>query len=115
MRTAIFALCAALAASAHAASPTARPYEELQPGRYTVIVSGLLCTVCGRAVASEWSKLPEVESVVVDFDKSHAIVSVRLDKTLKVAALRKTLRKAERLANLGAKYDVREISYRLGK
>lgn len=115
MRAALFALAVALASAASAASPTTREFVELPAGRYTVSVSGLLCTVCGRAVAAEWAKLPEVESVTVDFDKSHAILAVRLNQTLKVAALRKTLRRAEKLANLGARYDVRDISYRLTK
>jgi len=115
MRSALLALSIVLAAAAQAAAPTTREFVELPPGRYTVSVSGLLCTVCGRAVAAEWAKLPEVESVTMDFDKSHAIVAVRLDRTLKVASLRKTLRRAEKLANLGARYDVRDISYRIVK
>jgi hypothetical protein len=51
----------------------------------------------------------------VDFEKSAAIVSVRLDSTLKVASLRKTLRRAEKIANLGVHYDMLGISYRLGQ
>lgn len=111
---ALLLLAAALTAPARAASPTAREFTELPPGRYTVTLSGLMTTVCGRAIAAEWSALPEVESATVDFEKSTAFVTVRLDRTLQVASLRKTLRRAERLANLGARYDLREISYRLG-
>lgn len=115
MRIAFLPLIAALALPASAASPTAREFTELPPGRYTIAVAGLVSTVCGRAIAAEWAKLPEVESASVDFDKSVAQVTVRIDRTLKVAALRKTLRRAEKVANLGARYDVREISYRLAK
>ena len=108
-----------LAAAVHAAppapNPTSRDFVELPPGRYTIQLNGLLCTVCGRAIAAEWSKLPEVESASVNFDKSEATVAVRLDRTLKVAALQKTLRRAEKLANLGAKYEMRGIAYKLGK
>ena len=108
-------LVAALAIPGRAAAPAAREFAELPPGRYTIAVTGLLTTVCARAIASEWSKLPEVESASVDFEKSSATVSVRLDRTLKVALLRKTLRRAEKVANLGARYDMLAISYRLGR
>ena len=115
MRAFAFLLAAALTSPAIAASPTAREFTELPPGRYTIALTGLISTVCGRAISAEWAKLPEVESASVDFDKSAATITVRLDRTLRVASLRKTLRRAERLANLGARYDLRDISYRLGK
>lgn len=92
--------------------PGARLYEELPPGRYALSLTGLVSTVCARAIAAEWSKLPEVDKASVDFAHSSAVVSVRLDSTLKVATLRKALRRAEKLANLGARYDIREIAYR---
>lgn len=115
MRPALLFLALAAFPAFGAPPPTSRDFTELPPGRYTVQLTGLLCTVCGRAIAAEWAKLPEVESASVNFDKSEAVVSVRLDRTLKVAVLQRTLRKAEKLANLGAKYDLRGIAYKLGK
>lgn len=115
MKALALLLAAALTPPAFAASPTAREFTELPPGRYTVSLTGLLTTVCGRAIAAEWAALPEVESASVDFDKSSAQIAVRLDRTLQVASLRKSLRRAERLANLGARYELRDIAYRLGK
>ncbi|MCR4294889.1 MAG: cation transporter [Elusimicrobia bacterium] len=109
------ALLLALTGPALAASAPAREFTELPPGRYTIGVTGLVTTVCARAIAAEWAALPEVEAASVDFDKSTALVTVRLDSVLPVASLRKTLRRAERTANLGAHYDLRGISYRLGK
>lgn len=113
MKLATLALLTLLAAPARAyASAAARDaYTELPPGRYSMGVSGMVSVVCARAIKVEWEKLPGVDKAVVDFDKESAIVSVRLDKTLRVAALRKTLRKAERLANLGARYDLSDIKY----
>lgn len=108
-------LAAALAAPAFAASPTTREFTELPPGRYTIALTGLISTVCGRAIAAEWARLPETEAASVDFEKSAADLTVRLDRTLKVAALRKTLRRAEKVANLGGHYDLRSITYRIGK
>lgn len=107
----------ALTAPALAASTPARSREfsELPPGRYSIVLTGLVSTVCGRAIAAEWASLPEVEAASVDFDKSTAQVAVRLDSVLPVASLRKTLRRAEKRANLGARYDLRGITYRLGK
>jgi hypothetical protein len=115
MRIALLAALLAFAGPAFAASPTTREFVELPPGRYSITLTGLLTTVCGRAVAAEWAKLPEVEAAAVNFDKSEATITVRIDSTLKVASLRKALRRAEKLANLGARYDLRDISYKLGK
>ncbi len=114
MKLTAFLLAAALPASALAPSPTTREFTELPPGRYAITLTGLVTTVCGRAIAAEWAKLPDVESASVDFDRSTAYITVRIDRTMKVAPLRKTLRRAEKLANLGARYDVRSISYRIG-
>lgn len=115
MRALALAVAFLLAPAVRAAAPTTREFVELPPGRYTISLTGMLTTVCGRAIAAEWSKIPEVESATVNFDKSEATLSVRLDRTLKVVALRKGLRRAERLANLNARYDLRDISYKLGK
>jgi len=116
MRFRAFLLAAALAGPASAAAPsTAREFVELPPGRYTVTLTGLATTVCSRAIAAEWAKLPEIESVTVDFDKSSAVLAVRLDRVAKVAVLRKTLRRAENLSNLGARYDIRDIAYRVAR
>lgn len=111
MRTLAFALLLA-AAPAAASDPAAPVYAELPPGRYVMSVTGMVSTVCARAIAAEWGKLPEVEKVTVDFDAERAVVLVRLDRTLKVSVLRKTLRRAEKLARLGATYDLKDISYK---
>lgn len=109
------ALLLALAVPAAAAPAPAREFTELPPGRYSIVLTGLVTTVCARAIAAEWAALPAVEAAAVDFDKSTASVTVRLDGVLPVASLRKTLRRAERVANLGARYDLTGITYRLGK
>ncbi len=83
-----------LAAGARAANgPGAPAYTELPPGRYTVSVHGMICTVCARAIAAEWAKLPEVDKSSLDYDKESGVVSVRLDRTLQVSSLRKALRR----------------------
>ncbi|MBI3289533.1 MAG: hypothetical protein HYZ74_08460 [Elusimicrobia bacterium] len=114
MRAIPLLLAAVLASPVPAATPT-REFTTLAPGRYTVSLTGLVSTVCARAIAAEWRVLAEVESATVDFDKSEAIIAVRLNRTLRVSDLRRRLRRAEKLANLDARYDVRNISYRLGK
>jgi hypothetical protein len=101
-----------LAGSALAAGGDLPPsYVELPPGRYAVGVRGMLCTVCARAIAAEWLKLPEIEKAAVDFDKEEGIITIRLDKTIQVNDLYKGLRRAERLANLGGRYELRLIKY----
>jgi copper chaperone CopZ len=101
-----------LAVSVRAAdAPAAPAYTELPPGRYSVDVRGMVCTVCARAIAAEWAKLPEVEKAAVDFDKESAVVTVRLDRTLRVSVLRRALRRAERVANLGGRFELGAIRY----
>jgi hypothetical protein len=113
MRNRLLAALLLLAAAARAAdAPGAPPaYTELPPGRYSVVLRGMLCTVCARAIAAEWAKLPEVENASVDFSKEGGVVAVRLDRTLQVSVLRKALRRAERVANLGARFELRDIQY----
>ncbi len=109
----VLALLLLVAAGSARAGTTALPtyYSELPPGRYSVGVRGMLCTVCARAIVQEWAKLPGVEKAVMDFDKEQAIVTVRLDRTLPVSALRKALRRAEKDANLSARYELLQIQY----
>lgn len=98
--------------SAASATPSTPVYEELPPGRYAMDISGMAATVCSRAIAAEFARLPEVEKAEVDFDAERAMVLVRLDRTLRVSALRKALRRAEKLSRLGARYDFKNITYR---
>lgn len=105
-------IAAPLPVLAASSAPAAPVYEELPPGRYTMDITGMVATVCSRAVAAEFGRLPEVERVEVDFDAERASVLVRLDRTLRVTALRKALRRAEKLSRLGARYDLKNIAYR---
>ena len=109
MKLALLTLLAALPRTLAAA--TSDPYSQLPPGRYSVSVTGMMSTVCARAIEAEWKRLPEVEKAAVDFDQESAVVTIRIDKTLLVSILRKALRRAEKLANLGARYEMRDIKY----
>ena len=112
MRRLAFALLLCAGAARAADTPgAALVYSKLPPGRYSIELRGMICTVCARAIAAEWAKLPEIEKSSVDFDKGTAVLSIRLDRTLQVSVLRKTLRRAERVANLGAHYELLEIQY----
>jgi hypothetical protein len=102
-----------LAVSALAAGDATIPpnYLDLPTGRYSIGVSGMLCTVCARAIVAEWSKIPELEKATVDFGKGEAIITIRLDSSMQVLLLRKGLRRAERLANMNGHYDLSRIRY----
>lgn len=93
------------------AAPNVKDYTELPPGRYSVELQGMMSTVCSRAITAQWSTIPEIEKASVDFDKGLAVVTIRIDKTLEVSVLRKALKQAERTANLGATYELRDIHY----
>ena len=101
-------LLALLMASAALAAPAE---EDLPAGRYSVQLKGMLCAVCARAIAAEWSKLPAVEKAEVDLERAEAIVTVRLQAALPVKSLRKALKPAARTSNLGARFELGEIRY----
>lgn len=111
MRSRLLGLLLLLSVAAQAGAPSAPVYTELPPGRYAVTVRGMICTVCARAISAEWEKLPEVEKASVDYETESAVVTVRLDRTLQVSVLRKALRRAERVANLGARFEMSGIRY----
>ena len=109
----LLALVLLLAGPARAAAAAgASQYADKMPaGRYAVALRGMLCAVCARAIAAEWAKLPELEKAAVDFDGESAVIEVRLNRTLRTAALRKALRRAEKTANLGARFELSDIRY----
>ena len=112
MRSRVLAALLLLAAAARAAdAPLAPAYTELPAGRYAAVLRGMLCTVCARSIAAEWAKLPEVESSAIDYEKGTGVVTIRLGRTLRVKALRKALLRAERVANLGARFELGDIKY----
>lgn len=113
MRKTALALLLALAAAARAADAPgpAVAYRELPPGRYSVEIHGMICTVCARAIAAEWARDPAIAKAAVDYHTDSGVVEIRLDRTLQVSALRKALRRAERVSNLGARFTLGDIRY----
>jgi hypothetical protein len=105
------ALVGLLLLAGFARGADAPTYKEMPPGRYSMMVHGMICSVSARAIAAEWAKLPEVESATMDFDKMTGVVSVKLDKTLYVSSLKRALRRAEKVANLGERYELHDITY----
>ena len=106
------AAAALILAAGACAAPGVGPYQkELPPGRYTVEIRGMICTVCARAIVAEWSQIPEVEKAAIDFDKEVAVVTVRINQTVRVKDLRHALGNAASDANLGARYTLGQIQY----
>ena len=86
-------------------------YKLLPSGHYAVKIIGMLTTTCGRGIEIETMKLPEVEAAKVDFDKETLVLTIRLNRTLKLAALRKALHLASDRVNLGVDYFVGKITF----
>ena len=86
-------------------------YQKLPSGRYAVKIIGMLTTTCGRGIEIEAMKLPEVESAKVDFDQETLTLTIKLNRTLRLSALRKALHSASDLVNLGADYFVGKITF----
>jgi len=83
----------------------------LPSGRYAIKVSGMLTKTCSRAIEREVAKLDAVESAKVDFETEQLVLTVKLDRTLKVSALRRALRRAAGKVNLGTDYILGGVAY----
>jgi hypothetical protein len=86
-------------------------YTELPAGRYGITITGMLTTTCARAIEQEAAKLPEVSSAQAGFDSNRLVLEVRLNHTLLISVLDKTLRRASRKVDLGTDYRISGIKY----
>jgi hypothetical protein len=89
----------------------AAAYQELPSGRYAVKIIGMLTTTCGRGIEAKVLKRPEVESAQVDFEKETLTLTIKLNRTLRLSALRKALHAAADQVNLGTDYLVGKITF----
>lgn len=113
MKTALLAFLLAPGLAGAASSKTAsRELSDLKGGRYSVKVSGLLCSACVRAIVAEVSQLREVDDVKADFDRSELLVRVKPDRVVTLSALRRALNKAAKKVNLDAHYEVESVRYK---
>jgi hypothetical protein len=92
-------------------SEDAVAYKKLPSGHYAVKVTGMLTTTCGRGIEIEVMKLPEVESARVDFETETLNLAIKINRTLRLSALRKALHLASDRVNLGADYFVGKITF----
>jgi hypothetical protein len=92
-------------------SEAATSYKTLPSGHYAVKVIGMITTTCGRGIEIEVMRLPEVEEAKVDFDKETLYLTVKLNRTLRLPALRKALHLASDRVNLGVDYFVGRITF----
>lgn len=86
--------------------------DRFKAGRYAMKISGFFCTTCGAAMKQEVGALPEVSEIDFDFDTETLFVTVRLERTLRLSALRRALRRASSRVNIGSKLDVIDVTYR---
>lgn len=93
-----------------AAAPALK-VDQLGAGRYALRISGLWCTTCVRAVEAELKALPEVESAKGDFDSESVVITVKLEKTLKVSAIRRAIKRANGRADFGNKLGLASVAY----
>lgn len=110
LAAALFAAAALPALPAAASGPR---FQDMTPGRYEVLLDGLLCRTCVRFVVEEAASLKEVEKASGDFDQETLFIVVRPNTTLKAAKLQKALRRAAKRADLGTRFQIRSIRYRI--
>lgn len=98
-----------LAFSALAAPAGTSPLGDLAEGRHRLIVSGMLCKVCERAVIEEFKTLPEVSAAEADFDRGEVALTVKKGRLLKAALIKKTLNRAAKHINLGNRLQIQGV------
>lgn len=72
----------------------------------------MLCAVCAKTIVAELSKLGELESAKADFEKDQIVVTIKLERTLRIASLRRALRLAAKRVNLGTQFEIEDIRYK---
>lgn len=82
-------------------------------GRYEVELEGMLCRVCARLVSEEAGKLQEVEKAGTDLDVETLSLTVRPGRKLALSKLLRALTRAARRANLGTRYEIVSIRYKV--
>ena len=107
------ALAAVLIAAAPAFCAAADGLRDLPSGRYELKLSGFLCWACARAVAQELSGIKGVSAVSPDFDRQAVGLTVEPGREISASKIRRALRRAEKLVNLDAHYEVRSVSYQV--
>jgi copper chaperone CopZ len=100
-----------LTVRAQGAAP-GRGIVDLHGGTYEIKLRGLICTACTRAIVEELAKDEAVQEAKADFDNEQVLVKIKLDKTLTASALRKALKRAAKRADLGTKFEVKDVVYR---
>lgn len=103
----------ALLLAAVVAAQDASGLRDLTAGRYELKLRGTLCAACLRAVAQELAKHRAVEKASTDVPAESVRVAVKSDQVLPAADVRRALRRAERAADLGARYEVAAVRYEL--
>jgi hypothetical protein len=107
---AIFAVSAAVLPRPAAASAK---FPDLTSGKYEVRVDGWLCHTCLRLAVQEVASLKEVERAGGDFDQETLVLTIRPNTKLKASKLQRALRRAAKRADLGAKFELLSVKYKV--
>ncbi len=94
-----------------AAAPAERDFPDLTSGRYEIRLSGMLCSVCTRAILAELVKLDDVASARADLERGTITIAVKPKHLLTQRTLRHALRRAAKRADIGTQYDVAAVKY----
>ena len=113
MKTLIAALLFVLLSGDRPARAREPYFADLSSGRYEIGIDGLLCHTCARLATDEVAGLSEVQKAAVDFDREVLVVTVRPGRTLAISRLRKALKRAAKRVDLGTKFTVRSVLYRV--
>jgi copper chaperone CopZ len=102
-----------LAAVLFASSAVVSAPSLLTPGKYEVRVDGMLCRTCARAIVEELGKLKEVQSVSADYDHEAFILTIAPNRSLKLARLIAVLGRAAERVDLGTRFTILGVKYRV--
>ncbi len=87
--------------------------RDLTPGRYELVLSGVLCSACVRGVAKEFAAEPAVAFAKPDLDHRQVVVEIKPGKKLPASRVKRVLKRASRRVNLGSNYGIAAVHYSL--
>lgn len=86
-------------------------FRLLRPGRYELVLDGVLCNACTRAVVEALADLREVSEADFDFEEGSLRLVIAPERRLRLARVERALRRASSRADLGTEFRIREIRY----
>lgn len=83
--------------------------QVLTPGKYHMLVSGVVCNTCTRAIVENLKALKGVEEASFDFEEGVLWLTVKKDAQVRASKVARAVVHAGRRVKLGTRFRVTEV------